>query len=188
MKKHIFYFLFLVFSSNIQAQNILHFEEALNTGRKNSKTLQLSKARLDLIQAKTSEIRTLEIPGVKASAGYTRLSDIEAFKIQLPGNPEPVTLFPVILNNYSSRLSVSEPIFGGFKWKYAMESSSYLEKAAQLDIQKDEAELSLIIASSYFNIYKAEQAKKTDLRKYCPGYQTSSGCSEIRKPGPRYLK
>jgi len=147
--------LFTISFLGLNAQNnLVNLNEAIKLGVENSRSLQMSKARADVGEAKYNELKYGQIPSVKLSASYTRLSDIEPFKIPVAGRSEPVVLFPVLVNSYNTRVSVSEPIFAGFRAKQLLQSGEFLEKALKLDYEKDKNEVILNIINAYYNLYK----------------------------------
>ncbi len=149
--------LLLLSAIELQAQ-VMTLEQAIKQGSENNRQLKISKYKIELAEVKYQEAVDLVLPSLKASAGYTRLSDVEEPKIQFPGFAEPVALFPVYVNNYSARVSLSETVFSGFRLKYAMESQKLLQQAAKYDAAKDHDEIIFTIVSSYFNLYKLEQS------------------------------
>jgi outer membrane protein len=148
--------------STVQAQTtqLLTLDQAIKTGLENSKSLRISMAKLQQAQAKYDEAIDGVYPSLKLSAGYLKQSDLVAPQITFPGSTEPVTLFPIYTNNYSTRLSLSETVFSGFRLKYAMESQQFLQKAATLDVNKDRDEVAFNIIQSYFTIYKLKVSEK----------------------------
>lgn len=141
-----------------QKQQIL-LQDAIKMGLENSKNLKVSAAKVAIAQAKYNEAVDATIPSLKLTAGYTRLSDIPEFKVQFPGNPDPVTFYPNIPNNYTTRASLSETVFSGFRLKYAQASQKFLQQATALDAQKDSDEVVFAIVNSYYNIYKIKQSQ-----------------------------
>lgn len=151
-------FIFTVFISS--AQEKLGLDDAIKSALQQSKTLKLSATKVELSEDRLEVIKTSALPSIKATAGYTRLSDIDPFLVQLSPNSEPVALFPVILNDYSSRLSLTQGIFRGFKLKYGLLSAEYLQQASKLDYEKDRQQIILNTISSWFNLYKIELSEK----------------------------
>jgi len=154
-------FLFLlpmVFMALHSGAQVMTLEQAIKQGIDNNRQLKISNYKVALAETKYKEAVDLTLPSLKASAGYTRLSDVDEPKIQFPGAPEPVALFPVYVNNYSGKVSLSETVFSGFRLKYAMESQKLLQQAAKLDATKDRDEVVFNIINSYFNLYKLQQA------------------------------
>ncbi|MEP7167826.1 MAG: TolC family protein [Bacteroidota bacterium] len=142
-----------------QQNQKLTLQDAIKMGLENSKNLKLSSAKIDAANAKYYQSIDATIPSLKLYSGYTRQSDIEAFKAQFPGNPEPVTFYPNIPNNYSSRASLSETVFSGFRLKYAQASQKFLQQAVSLDAQKDSDEVIFNIVNAYYNLYKIKQSQ-----------------------------
>ncbi|MEO8086102.1 MAG: TolC family protein [Bacteroidota bacterium] len=149
--------LFLI--QSLKAQ-VLTLDQAIKQGVGNNRQLKISGYKVALAETKYKEAVDLTLPSLKASAGYTRLSDVEQPKIQFPGAPEPVSLFPVYVNNYSGKVSLSETIFSGFRLKYAMESQKLLQQATKLDAGRDHDEVVFNIINAYFNLYKLQQSIK----------------------------
>jgi outer membrane protein TolC len=113
------------------------------------------------MDAKYVELKDMALPSVQLSASYYRLSDnVPAFTFQMAPHTEPITLFPIILNNYATRASVSEPVFTGFKLKNGILSQQYLLEASKMDFEKDKSEISNNIVNAYYNLYKVQISKK----------------------------
>jgi outer membrane protein len=143
-----------------QATKKLTLYEAIKLGQDQSRSLKISQSKMALMDAKYVEIKDLALPSVSVSAGYTRLSDIDPFRIQLAPHTEPVTLFPVILNNYMTRASINESVFNGFRLKNGILSQQYLLEAAKLDYEKDKSEIIFNIVNAYYNLFKIQSSQK----------------------------
>jgi outer membrane protein len=143
-----------------QATKKLTLYEAIKLGQDQSRSLKISQSKMALMDAKYMEIKDLALPSVSVSAGYTRLSDIDPFRIQLAPHTEPVTLFPVILNNYMTRASINESVFNGFRLKNGILSQQYLLEAAKLDYEKDKSEIIFNIVNAYYNLFKIQSSQK----------------------------
>ena len=143
-----------------QKSELLSVNELIKTGLDSSKSLKISQAKLQMAQAKYDQAMDATLPIVKLNANYTRLSDIEAPKFLFPGASEPVSLFPVYLNNYSVGISASETIFSGFRLKYAKESTNLLNDAAKFEFVKDREDIIFNLLNAYFNLNKLESSEK----------------------------
>ncbi|MES2730133.1 MAG: TolC family protein [Bacteroidota bacterium] len=155
--------LWLIFPLSIQAQQVqtLTLDQAVKLGLEYSKMLKLSRGRLATYEARTKQTKAAMIPVVSLNSSYTRLSNnITPFTVAFPGATEPLALNPQILNQYNNSVSVSEPLFSGFRMKNAAESAKYLERASQLDYEKDKSEVVLNIANAYYNLYKIDASRK----------------------------
>jgi outer membrane protein len=161
MKRHFFFFLALLpLLSQGQTVRKLKLEEAIKLGQEQSKALKISQSKMAIADAKYVEVKDMLVPSVNVSGGYARLSDITPFSFQLAPNTKPVTLFPVLVNDYTSRASVNESIFNGFRLKNGVLSQQYLLEASRLDYEKDKTEIIWNIVNAYYNLYKAQASRK----------------------------
>jgi len=151
----------LVFLPSIaQTTQSISLEEAITLGLQNSKTLQVSRNKIELIQNRMEQMKNLFIPNINLSAQYNRLSDnITPFTVQLaPGVYR--TLNPQILNQFSNRASISYNIFNGFRLTNTEENIKCLEQAIRLDADKDKLEIKYNIIQAYYQFLKLVQSKK----------------------------
>jgi outer membrane protein TolC len=151
-----------------QQKLALTIEQAIQTGLENSKTLHTSQFRLQAADARASEANTLGLPSLKFNGMYTRLSDVPNQAITLPANsfgpgfpPADVamTLSPTILNNYTLKATLQQPLFTGGKISGAIDVAEFNAKASQHDLQKDRADVIYNIKAAYWNLYRAIEFK-----------------------------
>ncbi|MGE5400239.1 MAG: TolC family protein [Ignavibacteriales bacterium] len=135
----------------------LTLKESIEIGIKNSKDLKISHSKLEASDAKVTEASSQLLPQLKFGAGYTRLSDVPPFQVQIPGAPFPIRISDVILNNYSLRLSLQQPLFTGLRLLSLRKAASLNNKAAGTDYSKDINETSFRIQSAFWQYYKAQQ-------------------------------
>src|SRR5205085_3493818 len=69
---------------------------------------------------------------------------------------EPVSFFPVYVNNYSAGLTISETIFSGFRLKFVRQSQKLLREAATYDFANDRKEVAFAIVQAFYNLYKLQ--------------------------------
>lgn len=151
----------------------LTVEQAVQTGLENSKMLKSSHFKVIAAEAKTTETNALGLPSVKLNAAYTRLSEVDPFKLNFPafGTLQPdnkTVLFQTveaqlgdnIVNNYTLRATVQQPLFTGNKISGAEEIAEYSYEATKQDFSKDKNELIFAIKSAYWNVYRALEFKK----------------------------
>lgn len=148
-----------IFSSSSYSQNeiSLTVDEAINIGLKNSKVLSSSFARLKSSEAKLKEVNASRLPSLKFNAGYTRLSEVDPFNITTPFGTFEIS--PSILNNYSTKLSLAQPLFTGFRLKSSSDIAEYSAGASQEDYNKDRNEVIFNIRNAYWGLFKAEKFK-----------------------------
>jgi outer membrane protein TolC len=66
----------------------------------------------------------------------------------------------VILNNYTMKASLQQPLFTGWRLQSAADNAEYISNAAHSDYTKDKAELVYSIKSAYWNVYRAKELKR----------------------------
>ncbi len=151
--------LLIAFGAEAQQHQLITLEQAIKLGLENSKSMKISQAKVDAANAKYHQAIDASLPSVNLSASYQRLSDLDPPKILFPGASEPVAIFPIYVNNYSTRLSASEVVFSGFRAKYAEESLKIMQQAATLDANKDKDEVVYSIIQAYCNLYKIKKSE-----------------------------
>ncbi|MEW6061831.1 MAG: TolC family protein [Bacteroidota bacterium] len=136
----------------------LTVEQAVQIGLENSKALRTSQYKIQAAEAKASETTTLGLPSLKVQGVYSRLSDIPPATIPTPFGTFEIA--PTILNNYSLKATVQQPLFTGGKISGAEEAAEYSAEATQYDFNKDKADVIYNIKAAYWNVYRANEFKK----------------------------
>jgi outer membrane protein len=154
----VLFILFFTCIGNAQEKLSLSVEDAIGFGLKNSKMLNSSLAKFKFSEAKLKEVNASRLPSLKFSAGYTRLSEVDPFNITTPFGTFEVS--PSILNNYSTKLSLAQPLFTGFKLKSSSDIAEYSTNASNEDYNKDKNELIYNVRNGYWGLFKASQLKK----------------------------
>ncbi|MEY4876020.1 MAG: hypothetical protein RL708_1169 [Bacteroidota bacterium] len=149
----------LFFLSSSNAQQSITLKQAMDMATQHSPALQISKLKTDISQSHMNELYNSLIPSVSLMSNYTRISN-NIQELSVPFGNKMFTLNPQILDQFYNRASVQEPIFTGFKtYNYASMFKSQLE-ASKADALKDAADLRLMVANNYFNLYKAIESKR----------------------------
>jgi outer membrane protein TolC len=161
--------LMLVTMAPAQEKLSLTIEQARQIGLENSKALHVSHFRLEAADARADEMRALGLPSAKFNGAYTRLSDVPPQAVVLPANsfgpgfpPSNVamTLSPTILNNYTLRTTIQQPLFTGGKISGAIDAAQENAAASQQDLRKDKADVAYNITAAYWNLFRASEFKK----------------------------
>jgi outer membrane protein len=144
---------------NNSAQDVkkISVDESVQIGLENSHSLHSSKEKVKNAQARLSELKTSLLPSLKFSGMYTRLSPIEPFILHFQGLD--FNLASNIVNNYSAKLTLQQPLFTGFKLSSSADMADYNAQAQKQDYTKDEHDLIYNIKNAYWNLYKANQLK-----------------------------
>jgi outer membrane protein len=138
----------------------LTLEEAVKLGLENSKYLRISQAKVDAAEARSSEAYAAQLPGLKVAAGYTRLSEVDPFRVLVPFSATPITISPVVLNSYSARVTLQQPLFTGFRLHGLARSADLSAEAFQRDYQMEQLDVVFNVKSAYWSLYKAIEVKK----------------------------
>jgi len=151
----------LLFSILVLAQQTvtLSVEDCIRIGKENSKTLKISKSKVIQSEAKLAETDANLYPSLKLTAGYTRLSDVGKPDFG-PAGASIAKAFSPILDNYSTKITLSQPIFTGFRLSSTSEISEYNKLATEKEYEKDEKQLILEIRNSYWTLYRAIMLKE----------------------------
>jgi outer membrane protein len=147
----------------------LSLEQALKIGLENSRALHTSQFKLEAAEARAGETHATGLPSLKFSGAYTRLSDVPSQAIVLPANsfgpgfpPSNVsmTLSPTILDNYTLRATVQQPLFTGGKISGAVEAAQHNAIASEHDLRRDHADIVYSITAAYWNLHRANEFKR----------------------------
>jgi outer membrane protein len=174
-------FLFPVVNLYAQDTKTLTLKEAVELSIKNSKQLQLSKARIDEAVAATKEATQRRTPDVNVSANYLRLNSAN---VKLAGTGDSSSKSPININQVLyGTANINYPIFAGFKIKFGIESAHNLEKAATLDADNDKQEVILNTISAYVNLYKANIAARLMEENLAQSRQRDTDFANLEKNG-----
>ena len=136
----------------------LTLDESIKIGLEKSNVLHSSKMNVNYAESKSNEVNTFRLPNLSFSASYTRLSEVDPFSVTTPFGKFDIS--PSILNNYSMKVSLQQPLFTGFKLESNSKMAEYNYLAAKQDHTRDEKELIYNIKNSYWGLFKANQIKK----------------------------
>jgi outer membrane protein len=146
-----------------QETRSLTLQEAIDLGLKNSKQLQLSKAKIEEAVAATREAMERRLPDVNINASYMRVNKSRInIKTAAAGNGgDSNAISPANVNQAMFGMAnLSLPLFAGFKIRYGIESARFLEKAAEMDADNDRQNIVLNTIAAFINLYKAGSAVK----------------------------
>lgn len=147
-----------------QSTRQLTIKEAIDLSIKNSKQLKNSNAKIEEATAALKEAVQNKLPTVGVSGSYLRLNNPNVnIKTKTnnsggtggSGNGQTVGKPSSAIYGIAN---VSLPIFSGFRIKYGIESSKYLEQAAKMDADHDREAVILNTINAYDNLYKSKAA------------------------------
>jgi TolC family type I secretion outer membrane protein len=114
--------------------------------------------------ASVREARSAWFPEVTGQASYRRLSGNVDYTVELPGETgeQPVTFAPAILNRYSTRASVTQPLFTGFRIPNQHDAAQARTEAARAQVASTEQSVAFETRAAYWDLYRAQaQARAT---------------------------
>lgn len=147
-----------------EAQTVqkLSLQEAIQKGLETSKSLKLSKAKIEESIARYHQTKDAALPQAKLSGTYNH-AYIPNNELVFPGSPNALTL-PQNADFYMGTATVNQVIFAGSHYRYADASSEILKKIAELDAETQQDEVIYSITLAYCNLYKMEQGQKVSLQ------------------------
>jgi outer membrane protein TolC len=158
--KYIMCLVFLSVPAWSQEQVVLTIEEAVRVGLAQSAPLTMSNARLSGAEAKAHEADAARLPSIKGMAGYTRLSDVDPFAVTLPSSPVPVVISPTVLDQYTAKVSLQQPLFTGFRLSNAAQAAHDAAEAARLDYASEEDRTVYAVTAAYWKLYQTLEAQR----------------------------
>ncbi len=159
------------------APRILRLDEVVQLGMANSKSLQISTAKAGVAHTKTQQARSTTIPALNYTGSYYRLSDnVTPFET-------PLFTVPILLNQTLNRVSLSEPIFTGFRALNTIRATEFLEKAARLDLEKDKKDVQLNLLSAAINLFKLQEALQVFDRSVATAKNRLTDTQNLNKQG-----
>lgn len=147
-----------------QTTQVLSLDSAIALSLKNSSRLKGSQARIEEATAAIKEAANRQLPDVSVSGSYLRVNNpslnLKTGKAN-PGGADTASGGTVKVSQLAYGLvNASLPLYSGSRIKYGIESSKYLEKAAQLDADNDREEVVMNTIDAFNNLFKAKAQVK----------------------------
>ncbi|MFH0735540.1 MAG: TolC family protein [bacterium] len=158
MLKNIFISILMIGSTIFSQEQKLTLSKCIQLSLEKSFQTNIEKSKLRSQKAKILEINTYLLPDIKLYAGYSRLSKVSPFQVDLPGITNgPVTISKSIFNNYNAQLSLNQLIFAGFRIQKQIEivNEEYNRQNIQIEAKmNDEA---LEVTYQFYDSYKLKK-------------------------------
>lgn len=155
--KNVFAIILLLTSVFFAQEKALTLEESIKLGLENNNALTISRSKITEAEAKSDEIGSMLMPKLSVGATYARLSDVPPFEVNLPAMPAPIKIQDAILNNYSLKASVQQPLFTGFRLS-SLNNAAKMQKAASEENYNAELNnITLEISTAFWNVYRANK-------------------------------
>jgi outer membrane protein TolC len=156
----------------VHAQNTrqLSLDEAIKLGVENSKQLRQAEASLDEAKARVAQARDRAWPEVKVSATYLRIntpkvsfknsSDDSNSGGSSDGGNSLGAAFSNLHEIQLGQVSLTQPIFSGFKIRNTRLMETYLAEAARYDVNTSKSKVVVNTARAFFNYYELLETQK----------------------------
>ncbi len=154
--------LFVPLSGQAQQTMSLTVEKSIDIGLSNSKSLHAAMMGLEAADERSSEASIARFATLKFNGGYTRLSEVPPFDIG-PFPPlltEPITVSSQVLDNYTLRMSLQQPLFTGLRLQKSADLADFAAQASVKDVKREKSDLVYDIKSAYWNLYRANEFKR----------------------------
>ena len=135
-------------------------EQAVQEALRVNPTIQAVEQNAAAAAASVREARSAWFPEVSGEASYRRLSENVDYTVDLPGQSgagtQPVTFAPAILNRYSTRASVTQPLFTGFRIPNRHDAAQARTEAARAEVVSTEQTVAFETRAAYWELYRAQ--------------------------------
>jgi outer membrane protein len=148
------------FAAAAQTAQQVTLQQAIDMSIKNSKNLRISDAKILEATADVREAKDRQLPDVKVSGSYLRLTNanIDLKSSDNNNNGGSGNSTPNVNQALYGIANLSLPLYAGGKIKYGIESAKYLEQAARLSADNDKQGVIYNTMQAYTNLYKASRA------------------------------
>ncbi len=165
LKKPLLSFLIgILMATGLLAQTRLEMslEECIKYGLEHNKNIKIAAEKVKANKLKRDEVNTSGLPSLSLQAGYTRLSAVDPFTISIPfgGSMQSFTVSPSILDNYSAKLTLTQPLFTGFKIDLNKELTDQTTQASLYDLDAEKSKLRYNITNAFWTLNKVVEGKK----------------------------
>lgn len=143
--------------------------EALERARTASPRLESLSALEEAAEAARRGALAERLPLVDLAAGYTRNSEVDEFRITVPGLGTR-TLFPNLPNNYRLHAGAALPLYTGGRVESAIAAAGHQREAAALDRTGALNDLLLETRTAYWGLVTARESERV-LREAVASYE-----------------
>lgn len=146
----------------LAAIDSLTVAECVRLAMRNNRRLHAAMMRSEQSEARGAEAFSALLPTLKATTGYTRLSDVPDFSITIPSYPRPqtMTLSEAIPNSYQVKVTLQQPLFVGNRLTSQHALQQQAASAARQDLRAEQRDLALTVTNAYWALYQAREVER----------------------------
>jgi len=139
------------------AQQKLTLTEAFQKALMNNEEIQTESLKVGNAELTSNNAFNNRLPSVKVSGRYSRVSEVDPFKIQLNPSMTPIEIVSPIENQYAMKATLTQSLFTGFKLENANEAMNNLYESSKKELETKKNDVVLKVAQAYFNVIASEK-------------------------------
>lgn len=144
--------LIMVLSIPLIAEESLTLQEAWQIALRNNLSLQQQQKVIQKAQQELAKRKADYLPSISAAGLYNHVSDIAIINIKLPPPLPSPEARPTTINVYDFNVSLSQPIFTGFRTKNLVKSAREEQKAQEIEERVLKNQILFQIGLLYYEI------------------------------------
>jgi outer membrane protein TolC len=161
-----YFFLVLMFFRIQPAQAQMRLSECVKIALANNPGLKISETEASMTLEDARQAKSALLPSLDFSGSYRRQSttpELTIPPIELPVGGTPISLFPGggmtlgTLDNYDFKLTISQPIFTGFRLSNWVKAANALGTSRSLELEKNRSDLIFKVETAYGNVLKSQK-------------------------------
>ncbi len=156
MKKIILIIVIAILNINGQEKQFT-LSESIQLALTNSKEVKIAESKYLAAEAEEKEYKANLLPKLSVNASYVRLSDVDPFQITMPFSPNPIKIQDVVLDTYTLKASLQQPLFTGFKLSSLKNAAEKRKDALEIDMELEKNKVSLQVQTAFYNFYKTSK-------------------------------
>lgn len=161
----------------------LTLPDAIELSVKNSHQLKNSQAKIEEATAALKEAVEKKLPDAGVTGSYLRLTTANVDLKSSNSNGGNSSSAPKVSQAMYGILNASMPIYAGGRIRFGIESSQYLEKAAQLDAADDKNEVIQTTIEAFATLFKAGTAVRLVKENLAQAQQRAKDFANLEKNG-----
>lgn len=135
----------------------LTLERCIEEALRSNPRITLAESERDAAREKSAYATLLRYPEISTQFSYFRLSDVPAFSVTTPFGS--LTLSEPVLDVYNAQLSVTQPLFTGFRISGQIKASILNAQAAGLSVSAEQSSLIMDVTEAYYQLVLAAQRR-----------------------------
>lgn len=164
MRKYFLLILQFLWIQPAQAQMTL--SQCVKIALANNPGLKISETEASMTLEDARQAKSALLPTLDFSGSYRRQSTMPELTIppiELPIGGTPISLFPGggmtlgTLDNYDFKLTISQPIFTGFRLSNRVRAANALATSRSLELDKNRSDLIFKVETAYGNVLKSQK-------------------------------